>query len=362
MKKENRTKFKKNDEKLEEMFLWTDTSTFEIKSSKLIKSHLFNDKLENDFEEFGQKELNIAKNENPSSEEIQTLNRIENQIKEKYDLSMPSFTVEVGDDVILEQDDLNKFFSEFGEITYLNIAKSKFSVLFKYYVSCLFAYSKLNHLFESNGISGRIQLQKRSKAEDDSLKQTYGKILKDFVSQSDFLQHKINPTPFQYCQPIFTSPQIHPTFYYTNPHIQNHIQHSILSSREQKMKYLGTYYIQIEQDTEFKVVSKIIGYKGHFLKAIINESEKEAQLKIRLRGKGSGFKTTSKGNEQEAKEENIPLQLCVSALDAMVFDKACSSVEAHLLSIYDVYSNFLKQKGINKTSPKLKLDFQICYY
>lgn len=52
-------------------------------------------------------------------------------------------------------------------------------------------------------------------------------------------------------------------------------------------------------------------------------------MKLRLRGKGSGYK---EGPEQQ--ESNESLHLCVSAKDEIVYNSACSRVEKLLTSIY----------------------------
>jgi hypothetical protein len=107
-------------------------------------------------------------------------------------------------------------------------------------------------------------------------------------------------------------------------------------------KFTCRYEIQIENEREFQVARRIIGSKGCNMKKILEESimlnnenknysndNANELLKLRLRGKGSGYK---EGPEQQ--ESNESLHLCVSAKDEIVYSSACSKVERLLASIY----------------------------
>jgi hypothetical protein len=63
-------------------------------------------------------------------------------------------------------------------------------------------------------------------------------------------------------------------------------------------------------------------------------------LKLRLRGKGSGYK---EGPEQQESSET--LHLCVSAKDETVYSQACLKVEKLLSSIYLEYGEFTRRQG-----------------
>ena len=63
-------------------------------------------------------------------------------------------------------------------------------------------------------------------------------------------------------------------------------------------------------------------------------------LKLRLRGKGSGYK---EGPEQQESAEC--LHLCVSAKDEAVYSQACQRVEKLLASIYQDYADFTRRQG-----------------
>ena len=64
------------------------------------------------------------------------------------------------------------------------------------------------------------------------------------------------------------------------------------------MKYTCRYEIQIDNEKEFQVARRVIGSKGANMKRIIEECSEGFDksvnpyeiVKLRLRGKGSGFK------------------------------------------------------------------------
>lgn len=62
-------------------------------------------------------------------------------------------------------------------------------------------------------------------------------------------------------------------------------------------------------------------------------------VKLRLRGKGSGFK-----EGQEQIESQDPLNLCVSSKDKDKYDHACNEVSKLLIQVYKEYQRFDKSK------------------
>ena len=118
-------------------------------------------------------------------------------------------------------------------------------------------------------------------------------------------------------------------------------------------KFTCRYDIQIENEREFQVARRIIGSKGCHMKRILeeclacnnenknisNDSANEL-LKLRLRGRGSGYK---EGPEQQ--ESNESLHLCVSAKDELIYNGACLRVEQLLASIYKEYAEFTRRIG-----------------
>ena len=109
----------------------------------------------------------------------------------------------------------------------------------------------------------------------------------------------------------------------------------------------------IENDKNFQVAKKIIGSKGCNMKSIIDsvpqqysnynqKRNKQDALKLRLRGKGSGFK---EGPDQRESDE--PLHLCISAKCESVYLDSCKRVERLLNKIYEDYLCYL-EKSTNK--------------
>jgi hypothetical protein len=62
-------------------------------------------------------------------------------------------------------------------------------------------------------------------------------------------------------------------------------------------------------------------------------------VKLRLRGKGSGFK---EGPKQEESED--PLNLCISSKYKNKYDEACAEIEKLLLKVYDEFYYFYLHK------------------
>jgi|TARA_B110000305_G_C19300231_1_gene568759 hypothetical protein len=68
-------------------------------------------------------------------------------------------------------------------------------------------------------------------------------------------------------------------------------------------------------------------------------------VKLRLRGKGSGFK---EGRNQEESED--PLNLCISSKYKEKYDYACAEMETLLLQVYDEYRQFYRYKPKKPTN------------
>jgi hypothetical protein len=125
-------------------------------------------------------------------------------------------------------------------------------------------------------------------------------------------------------------------------------------------KFTCRYNVMIENDKNFQVAKKIIGSKGCNMKSIIDsvpnqysnfnqKRSKQDALKLRLRGKGSGFK---EGPDQ--KESDEPLHLCISAKCESVYLESCKSVERLLNKIYEDYLLHLEKSGNKDDSIKLQ--------
>ena len=127
-------------------------------------------------------------------------------------------------------------------------------------------------------------------------------------------------------------------------------------------KYICKYEILIPNDSSFQVVKKIIGVKGCNMKKIVNEctniissdpnnkNKKEGKnnVKLRLRGIGSGYKEGKK-----KLENNESLHLYVSAKNEEYMKKCCELIDELLEKIYEEYIIFCKKNNIKPLATKL---------
>ena len=119
---------------------------------------------------------------------------------------------------------------------------------------------------------------------------------------------------------------------------KNTIKFETYSSRDYYYKYVCNYLVQIENDDNFLVTKRIIGKNGCFLKKIIQEAcikYGDFSTKIRLRGKGSGYL------EQNGKESEEPLMLCVSSLNYPTYFNCCLLIDNLLKKVYNDYHDYL---------------------
>ena len=112
------------------------------------------------------------------------------------------------------------------------------------------------------------------------------------------------------------------------------------------VKYTCKFEIQIRNDKEFQVARRLIGSKGHHMKRIVSKCSHGAGhahdvVKLRLRGRGSGFK---EGPEQ--KESDEPLHMCISSKFEDKYRVAVAEVEKLLKQVYRDYAKFCKKKGL----------------
>jgi hypothetical protein len=138
---------------------------------------------------------------------------------------------------------------------------------------------------------------------------------------------------------------------------------TFLSQNGQGHKFTWRYDIQIDNDKDFQVSKKLIGAKGTNMfqiiescKAIGESLEKEGMgkikvqdlVKLRLRGRGSGFK---EGPRQE--ESGEPLHLWVSSKYFRTYKKACELAENLIGNVYEQYYKY--QTSRNVKFEKLKV-------
>jgi len=126
-----------------------------------------------------------------------------------------------------------------------------------------------------------------------------------------------------------------------NLNISNNINCGILRSG----KYTCKFEVLIENEPEFLVSRKIIGPKGINMKKILDDCEDEeaneySDLKLRLRGKNSGFKEGPMNCESDE-----PLHLCISSRSLNIYNKAKKLVESLFSNITDDYKKFCHKKN-----------------
>ncbi|KAL4493541.1 hypothetical protein ABPG72_007549 [Tetrahymena utriculariae] len=137
----------------------------------------------------------------------------------------------------------------------------------------------------------------------------------------------------------------------------------INANNANNIKYTCRYEIQISNDKDFQVARKIIGSRGENMKAIIKkcldhnkkkggynlQNDDEHGVKLRLRGKGSGYK---EGPEKQESQE--ALHLCVSSMYYNMYKSACYFVEELLQNIYDEYYKMCQQNNLKRERVHIK--------
>ena len=107
------------------------------------------------------------------------------------------------------------------------------------------------------------------------------------------------------------------------------------STRDYQFKYVSRYIVQIENEKNFPVTKMIIGNNGMLLRKILIDNcinYGDHTTKIRLRGRGSGYKEGPKNEESKD-----PMELCISSLNILSFTRCSYAIESLLLKIYYDY-------------------------
>ena len=118
------------------------------------------------------------------------------------------------------------------------------------------------------------------------------------------------------------------------------------STRDYQYKYVSRYIVQIENEKNFPVTKMIIGNSGKLLRNILVKNcinNGDHTTKIRLRGKGSGYKEGPKNEESKD-----PMELCISSLNLMSYIKCSNEIENLLKNVY--YQYYLYQRNNKKES------------
>jgi hypothetical protein len=95
--------------------------------------------------------------------------------------------------------------------------------------------------------------------------------------------------------------------------------------------------VGIEQERSFNVVRKLLGDHGAHMKAIAENTG----AKLRIRGRGSGFKEGPDNTEADE-----PLMICVSATSSNGFEACINDVESLLRYVHDQYYAFCERRNL----------------
>ena len=127
---------------------------------------------------------------------------------------------------------------------------------------------------------------------------------------------------------------------------EKELQFQTNSTRDYQYKYVSRYIVQIENEKNFPVTKMIIGNNGMLLRNILYENcikFGDHTTKIRLRGKGSGYKEGPK--KEESKD---PMELCISSLNIVSFSRCSTAIEQLLLQIYYNYYEYQRKNIAEK--------------
>lgn len=409
--------------------------------------------------------------------------QIDNSIKKKYNFIIPAIVIELNPESQIElvKDDIEKFFSSFGEIKFIDLPKNskKLYLLYKFYFSALFAFDTVKEILsirsedekkketikvkilrnetenetkttkdDNNNTTNNNNLNESSNSNNNNKEKSNTKYAENKITPTklnldcshSYLPKKLlnfnnnNNTNTNYSSYINETPSIseyyrnanilpnknqddknentksssnnnntspskikmnlqqHDIDYHTliqqqnymnmimnyqhtfysylnNPILNKHyypqkneIQFNTFSSRDYTYKYVCNYDVQIENDEDFNVAKRIIGQNGAILKKIIYDNcirFHDYSTKVRLRGKGSGYKEGSDNIESEE-----PLQLCISSLNYYTYIACCRSIEQLLLSIYYDYFSYTQSKELSIKCPDKikKYDFVVNHF
>eukprot|EP00826_Nyctotherus_ovalis_P002763 TRINITY_DN10556_c0_g1_i3.p1 TRINITY_DN10556_c0_g1~~TRINITY_DN10556_c0_g1_i3.p1 ORF type:complete len:361 (+),score=78.53 TRINITY_DN10556_c0_g1_i3:15-1097(+) len=260
----------------------------------------------------------------------QTLSRINYFLSQKgIPTSCPSLKVELDtihdqQSLELEAEDVQRLFANFGSVESVTIPpahKNTAIVVFKDIVSAYFAQQSL-HMHQLPAFQARLTV-KWNIAEDSRL-------------SSNSVA----------CQPESKTPK-------------TSTADSANTSKDRATangKYTCRFEIQIANDKEFQVARRLIGPKGCHMKRIVDTCSKgfagpvQEVIKLRLRGKGSGFKEGP--NQQESEEA---LHLCISSPFVDKYTTACQLCKELIKGVYEEYAAFCEKTG----RPKINLQIRM---
>ena len=341
-------------------------------------------------------EIEIEKKIDSHEEIIKREDEINQYIQKKFNIIVPGIYLEYKEDnqkkiSTLDYEDLYNFLSNFGNIKYLETAKNIALVIYNSFKD---AYS---FIFYSNNNPLKNIIIRWYKQEDQTIikeilkkkikKLTFGEIV-DNINNSMLhnynVHNQIDNIIKNYEKPNLhlkdndienvSSNSIGQYSYYSHfslspqsikelnkliiqnskreifDNLNNYKYHNYFENNNEKgvtnAKYICKFFIQIEKDNDFQVVKRLIGSKGINIKRIIdycsrsNNGYISDSIKLKLKGKGSGYKERPYGRESEE-----PLNLYVTSKYLDIYKKACNFVHELIINIYEEYKRFCERNG-----------------
>jgi hypothetical protein len=143
-----------------------------------------------------------------------------------------------------------------------------------------------------------------------------------------------------------------PNIIFNNQNSNNNNNNNNYNDEKNFGKYTCKYEILIANDKGFEIAKKIIGKKGCNMKNIINgcksNPDESDNVKLRLRGKGSGFK-----EGPDNKESDEPLHLCISSKNPEYMKKACLLVDELFKKVHEEYKKYCEENNVTPENTEL---------
>ena len=232
----------------------------------------------------------------------------------------------------------NGFNTTMNSIQNLNINNNKFQNN-KEFNNDLLNLSKSDNNININNKSDSTQKQEDIKINPNfNLQQiVINNTFKEYVPKNNSINNNQNNNNKKIIQNMQNTPPSPPG---------KDVEFQTNSTRDYQYKYVSRYIVQIEKEKNFPVTKMIIGNSGKLLRNILVKNcinNGDHTTKIRLRGKGSGYKEGPKNEESKD-----PMELCISSLNLMSYIKCSNEIENLLKNVY--YQYYLYQSNNKKES------------
>ena len=232
----------------------------------------------------------------------------------------------------------NGFNTTMNSIQNLNINNNKFQNN-KEFNNDLLNLSKSDNNININNKSDSTQKQEDIKINPNfNLQQiVINNTFKEYVPKNNSINNNQNNNNKKIIQNMQNTPPSPPG---------KDVEFQTNSTRDYQYKYVSRYIVQIENEKNFPVTKMIIGNSGKLLRNILVKNcinNGDHTTKIRLRGKGSGYKEGPKNEESKD-----PMELCISSLNLMSYIKCSNEIENLLKNVY--YQYYLYQSKNKKES------------